>query len=278
LSHEWYKPAYATRLGNLTAKSVLVLIADQMNGEGFGWPSIEFISHSTEINRRTVLRVFQIFVEMELVAIVDRGKVNGKRKAQGIQLNTEKLGSDLAAEFARLLKIAQGRTSGSGKCLRDTGRNVSETQKSVSETQKSVSETFPPHPHIGGPVIDPLMTHSPTPQRGGGAKKTLPQEDSRATRFAIDAVMQGCGFTSTRLRKVIRDVARQEADKGVEPRTTALGMMAMWKRYAAATTTLRFKWSATRFFAEGHWHDPDSWPWDMEAIRAQQNASVGTLH
>ena len=53
--------------------ALLVLLADQVNGEGFGWPSMDFIVRLTEQNARTVRRVIQIFIRLELVMKVSRG-------------------------------------------------------------------------------------------------------------------------------------------------------------------------------------------------------------
>lgn len=166
MSHEIVPKAYKTRLGNLAAKSVFALIADQVNAEGFGWPSIDFIAKGTEVNERTVRRMIQVFAEMKLLSRVDRGR----KCTPGIQLNMDLLGLDLRKEFADYFLNAQGKTSGSGSGLRDregglrdrsevvseTGQVVSETGEAVSETEKAVSETKPPHPHIGRPAIDPL--------------------------------------------------------------------------------------------------------------------------
>lgn len=153
MSHEWIKPAYETRLGNPIAKSVLVLLADQVNGEGFGWPSMDFIVKLTEQNARTVRRVIQIFIRLELVMKVSRGP----KRTPGMQLNLALLGTDLRAEFAKYHRASQGSKNG----LTDRERTVSQTTKTVSQTAEAVSQTVPPHPLIGRPVNDPLMTLTP---------------------------------------------------------------------------------------------------------------------
>jgi hypothetical protein len=260
VSHEWIKPAYETRLGNPIAKGVLALIADQMNGEGYGWPSIDFIVRLTEQNKRTVLRVIQVFIEIGLIIKIDRGP----RRTPGIQLNTELLGANLVERYAEQFRLAQGKTSGSGKRLRDieennvseTHENVSETHENVSETHENVSETFPPHPLLGRPVIDPLKTQPHSPQKLPTSPERI--EELRKIDYAVTATTQGCGFTSSRLARIIRKVIQQEADKGEAPATTALQLMTCWQRYCRAE--LRFKWSASKFFGEGYWNKPESWP------------------
>ena len=66
--------AYKTKLGNPTAKSVLVLLSDCANDEGYGWPSVERIAEKTEIAARTVMRILQVFVDIGLIEKQDRGK------------------------------------------------------------------------------------------------------------------------------------------------------------------------------------------------------------
>jgi hypothetical protein len=254
------KPAYSTRLANPTAKAILALIADQVNGEGYGWPSVDFIVNNTELNKRTVLRVIQVFIEIELLIKIDRGP----RRTPGIQLNTALLGANLRARFAEQFRLAQGKTSGSGKRLRDieensvseTHENVSETHENVSETHENVSETFPPDPLLGRPVIDPLKTQPHSPQKLPTSPDRI--EELRKIEHALTATTQGCGFTSSRLARIIRKVIQQEADKGEAPATTALQLMTSWQRYCRAE--VRFRWSAPKFFGEGYWNKPDSWP------------------
>jgi hypothetical protein len=256
---------WRTKLGNLTAKSILVLIGDQSNVEGFSYPSIEYISDRTEIRQRTVRRMIQIFSEINLLTKTDRGP----RSTPGIQLNLARLEHDLREDFARQFRAAEGKTPSYSHGLRDHPQAVSETGKVVSETAEVVSETAPPHPHIGRTVREPLENRPSSPQRGHAEQTTLPLNP------AIDSVMQACGFTSPKLRPVLLRVIQQEADKGEQPPNTALSMIAAWRRFALEDR-LRYKWGARRFFEEGYWNKPDSWPWDTEAIQEQNRARAGS--
>jgi hypothetical protein len=265
VSYIWLRPAYETRFGNLTAKSILVLIADQANADGQAHPSIDFIVRSTEVCKRTVLRVIQIFGELGLVTRFDRGE----NHTPGLQLNPALLGTDLREQYARALNAVLGK-----KCLRDTMEmvsetlepvsetqtSVSETQTNVSETQTSVSETFPPHPHIGGPVSVPLLTHITT---------HAPAAAPSAIGFAAASVMQGCGFVDPALERVLCGVIDQETESGEETPTIARAMIEAWQKYTNQDDRLRFKWSAPKFFAHGYWKRPKSWPWDAQVLREE---------
>jgi hypothetical protein len=257
------KPALNTQLGNSSAKWVLFLIADQVNSHGYGWPSVDFIVHGTEIKRRTVQRIIGVFTEMKLLTKISRGY----RRTPGLQLNLEKLGANLEEEFLKLYNDAQGKISTERRS--DTEENaepsVVATQQSVVATQQSVAATLPPDPLIGRPLINPLQTHplaSPTLPFGNSAAPRS-QEQELGCERGLEAVMQACGFTSKRLRPIVRSQLEQEADKGTEPASAALAMIAAWKRYAETGDQLRFKWGAVRFFAEGYWRAPTSWPWDF---------------
>jgi hypothetical protein len=169
MSNHLYRPAYATRLGNLTAKSVLVLLCDQANDDGLGWPSVASIVRGTEISRRTVLRILEVFASMNLIEqkrmeVSDRF---GRRTVDAIQVDVSRLGSDLTVDFVHAYAAAQGKIAVAGRagrmCLRDAAGLLSETRAEVSETCADVSETAvcvletePPDPLIGGPLFDPL--------------------------------------------------------------------------------------------------------------------------
>jgi hypothetical protein len=194
VSHDITTPAYRTRLGNLAAKSVLILLADSSNPEGYGWPSIAHIVKYVEINKRTVLRVIACFQKIGLLTKVDRGA----SKNAGFQLSVEKLGTDLSAEYARAFAAAQQKpipaqyrksvAETSAPSVAETSRSVAETsapsvaetsrtsvaetQPGVAETRTSVAETLPPNPHKGVTVSEPSMNRSAPAAPGVGRRRS----------------------------------------------------------------------------------------------------------
>jgi hypothetical protein len=177
MSFEVKPDAYKTKLGNPTAKNVLALIADQVNADGLGWPSMEYIADRTEVNLRTVLRMVQVFAAIGLLTKT-RATRFGK-SIPALQMNMEMLGTDLRDRFAAAYEIAQKKKRCAGEvgqcapaeCRSDSEEtavaDVAETVPDVAATLKSVAATVPPHPHIGGPVIDPLQTLPPEVPQGG---------------------------------------------------------------------------------------------------------------
>jgi hypothetical protein len=175
VAHQVVTPAYRTKLGNLPAKSILALLANDVNADGFGYPSIERMVRNTEVSRRTVFNVIRVFVKIGLIAKIDRGP----RRCFGTQLALDKLGTDLRKEFKAAYTEVQKKGDQkcdqffAKECRRDT---VAETLESVAKTPKSVAETLPPNPLIGVPVIEPLLFHTPIPPEGGVVDDDLDAE------------------------------------------------------------------------------------------------------
>lgn len=200
MSEHLYTPAYGTRLGNLTAKSVLVRLCSNADDNGETWVGNGRIAQDTEISTRTLERTIEIFEAMGLIERkwmlhTDR---YGTRKKRFIYINLAKLGTDLTVEFAEAFAAAQGKKKGTGAQAVDEddtlfgegvsetgegvcetgGEGVSETVKGVSQTEKGVSQTVPPHPLIGGTVIELSLNKAqlaPTEENGIGL--TIEQQE-----------------------------------------------------------------------------------------------------
>jgi hypothetical protein len=92
---------------------------------------------------------------------------------------------------------------------------------------------------------------------------------------AIDQVMCSCGFVRRRLRRVLRDVLMQEHDRGTPFATTALAMIAAWKKYVLQGELLSAHYGPDKFFADGHWRDSRGWNWNaVEIERRNQLAGA----
>lgn len=264
MSWENLRDAYRTRLGNLTAKSVLVLIVDEANAEGLAIVGIDRVASLTEVNQRTALRMMQVFGEIDLVTrtkAVLKGKVR-----PAYQVNLAKLGLDLRDQFAAAYAQA------GGKCLSDTSSSVSATLKTVSATQKSVSATVPPHPLIGVPRLVPLGPPTPIVPSGEGTK---------AVEAATDQVMSALGISNRRKRAPVRKAIELAAEKGELPATIALEIIAAVRRQADlhARGVLKFQYGLAKFLGDGFWRDENRWGWDNQGIREARmraEASVGT--
>jgi hypothetical protein len=267
VSWENLKDAYRTRLGNLTAKSVLVLIVDEANAEGLAFVGLARVATLTEINRRTTLRIVQVFGEIDLVM---RTEAILKGKAlPAFQVNLAKLGLDLTAEFGAAYRGA------SRKCLRDMGSGVSETRRSVSETRGSVSETLPPHPLIGRSPLLPFVSSTPVvPASGDVSFHDLAIE--RGTDQVASAL--NIAEEQRRKRRLIQSAIRRAAEKGDPPATIALDMIAAVREQDELhlRRQLKFKFGLQKFLGEGIWRDRNRWAWDPAEMRLQAEARVGS--
>lgn len=261
MSWENLKDAYRTRLGNLTAKSVLVLIVDEANAEGMAFAGLDRVSALTEVNKRTTLRIIQVFGEIDLV---NRTEATLKgRMVPAFQVNLAKLGLDLSAPFREAYAVA------CGKCHSDTPASVAVTGKSVAVTRASVAVTQPPHPLKGGSPVLPFLSPTPQPPQAG-AMRPDPVE------LAVDQVCSALAIANRRKRRLLRDVIALEAEKGDAPATVALRMIAAWNAQAKRSEELRVKFGLVKFFGEGVWKDQRRWHWDEELLRQRAQAGVGS--
>jgi hypothetical protein len=269
VSWENLKDAYRTRLGNLTAKSVLVLIVDEANAEGLAFVGLDRVASLTEINKRTTLRIVQVFGEIDLV---NRTEASLKgRVLPAFQVNLAKLGLDLASEFEQAHRRAQRKVAGA-ECLRDMRASVSATLQSVSATSRSVSETLPPHPLLGGPLVFPLRSRPQTPTDVGA-------DENRSLELAVDQVSSALAIANRRKRKLLRNVIALECEKGEKAPTVALALIAACRKKAEMGRFL-CRCNLTEFLGEGLWKDERRWPWNQVAIREerqQAEARVGSF-
>jgi predicted transcriptional regulator len=169
---------------------VLAQIADVVNQEGFGWPSFDYIAEQTEVDRRTVARMVQVFASIGLLKRFSYMTPDGYR-VMAIQVNLTKLGGDLSAAFKDEYKRVQKKKpaaeaksgakdegsvaatpaespSDDGSKCRSDQESVAATLEKVAATSKSVAATFPPHPLIGGTVIEPSLNQKPPLPPCGG--------------------------------------------------------------------------------------------------------------
>jgi len=98
------------------------------------------------------------------------------------------------------------------------------------------------------------------------------QGDS-AIDHAVDAVMMECAFTGKRgTRRHIADAMRLViAKRGTTPEKVRAGMVAAWLEYLAEIPMLAYVWSPRTFFRDGHWLNPESWPYDRSLLRELRN-------
>lgn len=119
---------------------------------------------------------------------------------------------------------------------------------------------------------------------GGGAllpeaeRELRSREVARRLDSATTQVCSGIGLSEPRdWRKVRRQIALA-AEKGDEPATIALAMMAAYGRQTSARDRgeLTASYGPVKFITLGVWKNEGRWHWDEEVLRKRASASVGT--
>jgi hypothetical protein len=254
-----------------TEKLVALVLADshQDKSENFTFPSVKMIANDSLMDPRVCRRVL---ASLERKGVIARERPESQGRGQLTFYRFPDLDGEKAVESGKskaskgghgvLLFSAKRRTEGGRKGDRTTPPSYGVTGTGTK------ANTTPPNPLVnegGGGLQKPNLANSALETPGVDA--------------AVEQVMQGCGFTARRLGPVLREVIRQQADRGEPPPTTALAMIAAWKSYILQGSKLRVRWGARRFFAEGYWSKPDGWPWDGAALREermQAEAQIGS--
>lgn len=271
MSNDVTAPAWKTKLKSSPAKTVLVRLAESANEDGFGYPSIKHICEQTELSKRQVQRVLQVFQEIGLVAKGPGGMGPKGPYKYSFQINMSMLQKDLCVSFRMAFLKAQGKSISEG--VSETVKQpVSETLKGVSETPKSVSETLPPHPLYGGTVMEPSGTASGA-SASGGEHEVHPVIVSDI----VDGVMRGCGVSNRRRRPAITEAVKLAIMLGEVPQTLAARMVEAWQEQAEMNNQglLRLVFGLERFLSDGKWNHPETWHWNHEKLDRQREARVG---
>ncbi|HVJ09292.1 MAG TPA: hypothetical protein VM554_13000 [Acidisarcina sp.] len=104
------------------------------------------------------------------------------------------------------------------------------------------------------------------------------QDDKRDDRrAAVEQAMRGCGMVrDRRMERVLLAVLVQQMEAGAGAAgEIAERMIAAWLEYQQLGTLRAYVWGPVKFFRQGHWLQPESWPLDLEELRRQQGARVG---
>jgi len=269
MSWENLKDAYRTRLGNPTAKEVLALVVDEANAEGLAFVGLDRIVYLTEVKKRTVLRVLQVF---ELIGLVNQTEALLKGELRSaFQVDLGKLNSDLREAYAVAYTGVQGKPFGVRRS--DAVRSVAATRKSVAATRKRVAATQPPHPLIGRSPLLPFVSPTPVVPASGDARACDP-----AVERSVDQVMSALGLSNRRKRKPVLLAIELAAEKGELPATIALDLIAAVRGQDEEHLRgrLKFKYGLEKFLGLGIWRDRNRWAWDVEVMRLQAEARVGS--
>lgn len=88
---------------------------------------------------------------------------------------------------------------------------------------------------------------------------SLPEKPVDACMFA-SAVLLECRIGGRDLRMVLEEIGRAEAAHGEDLEALAEQASRAWVEYCAAKPMLEYAWGALKFFGEGYWKTPETWP------------------
>jgi hypothetical protein len=106
---------------------------------------------------------------------------------------------------------------------------------------------------------NPLSPASTTAGPGGGGLQE--QEPPLTPEQIANRIGNETNVVTDAGRSVFLDVARSEMSQGIQPDAIANAMSRAWFRLQHERPNLEHAWGAEKFFGEGHWKDPMTWPW-----------------
>jgi hypothetical protein len=77
------------------------------------------------------------------------------------------------------------------------------------------------------------------------------------------AVLLECRLAGRNLRLVLEEVARAEQSHGEDLQVMAEQAIRAWADYGAVKSQLDYQWGAEKFYGDGHWKTPDTWPYSQ---------------
>lgn len=101
-----------------------------------------------------------------------------------------------------------------------------------------------------------------------------PQEEKIDASMAVSGVIDMTGLHSSKARVVLDRMARKAEISGEDMAAWADKMVAAWRHLEESRPKLEYAWGAETFFGEGHFKNPDGWPWKKDHRRPSKLRAV----
>ena len=204
----WIGWAYKQPTGSVSAKAILIKIADNANDDGIAWPSIKTIAQQVELSPRAVQTNIRKLVETGLVRIEERhigdvqlpniyhlvGRMHGRRGGGGGVKKVQ--GGAGAAD-------AGGVTDSGGGGGESPAPKPSLSKPSTESKASDDEETVPKAPEDLGPEFEEWYQHYPRKVARGQAEKTF-ETARRVGGVALEILIAGA-------KRYAAEMAGQEA-------------------------------------------------------------------
>jgi hypothetical protein len=288
-------------------KTVLWYIADSHTEEaGIAWPSIGELARCSGLSARRTQEILAGLICKGVIGRQARLRANGSNSSNGYyfpaidglksatvdldgrpaKVRRKPVETSAAQLVDSLFDAAESRrvgcdpSQGEGAMHRILGCDVSQGEDATYRTPMKLPVEASPEAPLEAPR-EASLPLTPPPAEGRRSKKPrFPIAFPAETERQIDAVMQACGFGDERLRKPVGKQLELERNKGEPLPTTALAMIAAWRRFVLNGHLMRVQWGPAKFFGHGHWRKESAWPWDrmaMEQQRLAAEARVGSF-
>jgi Helix-turn-helix domain len=228
-----------SRLG-LHANAVFTALAlhDRKN-DGVVFPRLTTIAELADLSVNSVRKALQVLASAGWIEIHER----------------ERKGSVVSSEYR--LNYNNATVSRGDMATVSSGDTDSASTVSPSDTA-TVSKTgvSPYHPVTRNKKKE-IDKYKDTAQNFTPA----PEIDAS---MAVSGLIQMTGLHSRDARIVLDSMAREVERKGEDLIAWADTLAKSWQLLEKSRSRLEYHWSAAKFFGEGHYKDPDGWPWKQE--------------
>ena len=231
---------------------VLLALADWADDQGRCWPSVPSIAQKARMKER---QVYNILRKLRDDAIIHCKPGGGRGRSTTYLIDIAKI-----AGFTSQKKTLQPSAEKPCTAMQENPALECKSPRPPNRRNR--------HLTVNEPSIKNNL--SPTPfQKRKGERSQDP-----AVLDVAEMVCERCKFTSKRAHHAITEVLAMERDSAGLAET-AERLVKAWESYRESIEWLRFTWGPAKFFAEGHWQDSTSWPYDEERLRRAREARVG---
>lgn len=108
------------------------------------------------------------------------------------------------------------------------------------------------------------LSSSSTSSSSSASTRDTSDDDKIDASMAVSGVIQMADLHSRDARIVLDSMAREVEKKGEDLGAWADTLVRSWQEFEKARPRLEYHWSAAKFFGEGHYKNPDGWPWKQD--------------
>lgn len=125
----------------------------------------------------------------------------------------------------------------------------------------------------GNQKTTPRVIQKPTPSFSSSLTENSGQEPIDAS-MAVSGLIQMTGIHTQKARIVLDQMAQQAEKNGEDLKLWAENLAKAWRFLEESRAKLEYSWGAHTFFGEGHYKDPNGWPWKQGQSKPRKLKAV----